>query len=70
MVLGLILEVTGYIGRLELHFNPFKKSGFLVYLVPLTMGPAFLSAAVYREFLFFLVRAGQVMMAVSMISRG
>ncbi|KAF8846726.1 RTA1-domain-containing protein [Acephala macrosclerotiorum] len=47
MVSGLILEVTGYIGRLELHFNPFKKSPFLVYLVPLTMGPAFLSAAVY-----------------------
>ncbi|KUJ21592.1 RTA1-domain-containing protein [Mollisia scopiformis] len=47
MVLGLILEVTGYIGRIELHYNPFKKSGFLVYLVPLTMGPAFLSAAIY-----------------------
>lgn len=54
MVSGLILEVTGYIGRLELHFNPFKKSPFLVYLVPLTMGPAFLSAAVYRKFAFFI----------------
>lgn len=65
MVLGLILEVVGYIGRLELHFNPFKKSAFLMYLVPLTMGPAFLSAAVYREFSFLLWNVGFMMLEIS-----
>ncbi|KAJ5247785.1 RTA1 domain protein [Penicillium chermesinum] len=47
MSCGLILEVLGYIGRLILHHNPFNFSGFLMYLIPLTIGPAFFSAAIY-----------------------
>ncbi|KID59619.1 RTA-like protein, partial [Metarhizium hybridum] len=47
MVLGLVLEVIGYVGRLQMHNDPFKMNPFLIYLICLTIGPAFLSAAIY-----------------------
>lgn len=47
MVSGLVLEIFGYIARTMIHSNPFSKSDFLMYLVPLTIAPAFFSAAVY-----------------------
>lgn len=30
-----------------MHSNPFSKNNFLIYLVTLTIAPAFLSAAIY-----------------------
>ncbi|KAH8884184.1 putative RTA1 domain protein [Thozetella sp. PMI_491] len=50
MLFGLILEVVGYIGRLQLHNDPFNFNFFLEYLVCLTIGPAFLTAAIYITF--------------------
>ncbi|RDW75902.1 hypothetical protein BP5796_06723 [Coleophoma crateriformis] len=47
MVCGLILEVLGYVGRLMEHNNPFNFSAFLLNLIPLTIGPAFMCAAIY-----------------------
>ncbi|KAG6364813.1 hypothetical protein INS49_006417 [Diaporthe citri] len=47
MVAGLLLEIIGYIGRLMLHSNPFILNNLLLYLVPLTIGPAFFTAAIY-----------------------
>jgi hypothetical protein len=49
MFFGLAGEIIGYIGRLLLYQNPFDPTGnnFLIYLVCLTIAPAFLSAAVY-----------------------
>ncbi|KAJ5723424.1 hypothetical protein N7488_001459 [Penicillium malachiteum] len=47
MIPGLILEVLGYAGRIMMHHNPFNFSGFLLYLIPLTIGPAFFTAAIY-----------------------
>ncbi|KUJ14558.1 RTA1 like protein [Mollisia scopiformis] len=49
MSLSLTGEVVGYIGRILLNKNPFDPTGndFLLYLVPLTISPAFLSAAIY-----------------------
>ncbi|MCJ1478748.1 hypothetical protein MMC13_007432 [Lambiella insularis] len=44
---GIVLEVIGYIGRILMYSNPFIQSNFLMYLICLTIGPAFLSAAVY-----------------------
>lgn len=44
---GLVLEIIGYVGRVQLHFNPFPFDPFLEYLICLTIGPAFLSAAIY-----------------------
>ena len=49
MFFGLAGEVIGYIARSLLSQNPFDPTGnnFLIYLVCLTIAPAFLSAAVY-----------------------
>ena len=44
---GLVLEILGYAGRIIMHHNPFQTSQFLMYIVCLTIGPAFLSAAIY-----------------------
>ncbi|KAK3387644.1 RTA1 like protein-domain-containing protein [Podospora didyma] len=44
---GLILEVLGYVGRILMRDNMFTNTYFIMYLVCLTIGPAFLSAAVY-----------------------
>ncbi|KAF2666085.1 RTA1-domain-containing protein [Microthyrium microscopicum] len=47
MICGLILEVIGYVGRIMLHNNPFDFNNFLIYLIPLTIGPAFLTGSIY-----------------------
>jgi hypothetical protein len=46
-ILGMLIEVIGYVGRIMMHSNPFSKNNFLIYLVTLTIAPAFLSAAIY-----------------------
>ena len=48
LFLGLYGEIIGYIGRILLYQNPFGPTGnnFLIYLVCLTLSPAFLSAAI------------------------
>ncbi|KAL5358591.1 RTA1 like protein-domain-containing protein [Aspergillus floccosus] len=50
MTCGLVLEVVGYGGRLMLHARPFNFSSFLQYLICLTIGPAFVTAAIYLCF--------------------
>ncbi|OKL60427.1 hypothetical protein UA08_03991 [Talaromyces atroroseus] len=47
MCCGLTGEVLGYAGRMQMHYNPFPEEPFLLYLVSLTIAPAFLAAAVY-----------------------
>ncbi|KAH6722146.1 RTA1 like protein-domain-containing protein [Leptodontidium sp. MPI-SDFR-AT-0119] len=47
MVMGLVLEIIGYVGRIMLHNDPFSNDNFLMYLVTLTIAPAFLSASIY-----------------------
>ncbi len=49
MVLGLALEVVGYVGRILLYYSPFDYNNFLIYLVTLTIAPALLSASVSIE---------------------
>jgi hypothetical protein len=44
---GAGLEVIGYAGRLMLWQNDFNNNSFIIYLVGLTIGPAFFSAAIY-----------------------
>jgi hypothetical protein len=46
LVLGLALEVFGYVARIMLHNDPFNNNDFLMYLVALTIAPALLSASV------------------------
>ncbi|KAJ9610485.1 phospholipid-translocating ATPase rsb1 [Cladophialophora chaetospira] len=47
MAAGLLLELLGYVGRLMLHNNIFDKNSFIIYLIGLTIGPAFLTASIY-----------------------
>ncbi|KAK9318379.1 RTA1 like protein-domain-containing protein [Lipomyces starkeyi] len=46
-VCGMILEIIGYVGRIMMNQDPFSKNDFLIYLVCLTIAPAFLSACIY-----------------------
>ncbi|PQE27910.1 hypothetical protein CJF30_00009097 [Rutstroemia sp. NJR-2017a BBW] len=47
MLFGLLLEVIGYVARILIHNNPFDNNNFLMYLICLTIAPAFLTAAIY-----------------------
>lgn len=47
MILGLVGEFVGYIGRIQLHNNIFDFNAFLTYLIPLTIAPAFITASIY-----------------------
>ncbi|KAL3464825.1 RTA1 like protein-domain-containing protein [Aspergillus heterothallicus] len=59
MVLGLIGEVVGYVGRVNLYDNPFNGDAFLEYLVCLTIAPAFLTAAIYLTLSRIVVAYGE-----------
>ncbi|KAL4925649.1 RTA1 domain-containing protein [Aspergillus undulatus] len=59
MILGLIGEVIGYGGRIMLNNNPFKLDGFLMYLVSLTIAPAFFTAAIYLTLSRIVVAYGE-----------
>lgn len=45
MILGLLLEVIGYVARVLIHNKPFDNDYFLMSLVCLTIAPALLTAA-------------------------
>ena len=47
MAFGLALEIVGYVGRIMLHNNIFDKNSFIIYLIGVTIGPAFLTASIY-----------------------
>jgi len=44
---GTALEIVGYLGRILLWQDDFNNNNFIIYLVGLTIGPAFFSAAIY-----------------------
>jgi hypothetical protein len=47
MICGGILEIVGYVGRLMLNNNIFDNNAFIIYLVGLTIAPAFYTASIY-----------------------
>ncbi|KAI0126740.1 RTA1 like protein-domain-containing protein [Xylariales sp. AK1849] len=47
MMLGLLGEIAGYVGRIMLNINIFSFNAFLTYLIPLTIAPAFITASIY-----------------------
>lgn len=47
MFFGCALETIGYVGRIMARSNPFAFNPFLIYLICLTIGPAFMTAAIY-----------------------
>ncbi|CAJ2502614.1 Uu.00g100080.m01.CDS01 [Anthostomella pinea] len=47
VTLGLLGEAVGYAGRIMLYENIFSFNAFLVYLIPLTLAPALITASIY-----------------------
>ncbi|KAF7895606.1 uncharacterized protein EAF01_009568 [Botrytis porri] len=47
IILGLLLEIMGYIARVLINIYPFNNDYFLMYLITLTIAPAFLTAGIY-----------------------
>ncbi|SPO01165.1 related to phospholipid-translocating ATPase [Cephalotrichum gorgonifer] len=47
MLLGCIVEIVGYAGRIMMHSNPFDFVGFMTQIALLTFAPVFYSAAIY-----------------------
>ena len=47
VVAGNALEILGYAYRVELHYDDFNNNDFIIYLVGLTIAPAFYSGAIY-----------------------
>ena len=47
LVVGVLLELLGYVGRLLSWYNPWNESPFLLQITALTLGPAFIAASLY-----------------------
>ncbi|ELR05505.1 hypothetical protein GMDG_07427 [Pseudogymnoascus destructans 20631-21] len=47
MLGGLLLDIVGYVGRVQMHYNPFTFNPFLEYLICRTIGPTLLTASIY-----------------------
>lgn len=47
MTIGCAFEAAGTLGRIQAATNPFQFNPFLIYIIFLTIGPSFLSAAIY-----------------------
>ncbi|KAB5528985.1 putative sphingoid long-chain base transporter RSB1 [Coniochaeta sp. 2T2.1] len=47
MLLGVLCEIIGYAGRIASYKNQWQENGFLIQIICLTIGPAFLAAGVY-----------------------
>ncbi|KXH49674.1 RTA1 like protein [Colletotrichum nymphaeae SA-01] len=47
---GLVLEVVGYVERIRLRDDPFNNQTFIVYIVTITIAPAFLCYTIYLCF--------------------
>ncbi|KAH8886437.1 putative RTA1 domain protein [Thozetella sp. PMI_491] len=56
---GIVVEILGYVGRLQLHSNPFSFNAFVMQLVCLTIAPAFLTAGIYVCLTRIIVAYGQ-----------
>lgn len=62
---GNALEILGYVSRIKLHYDDFDNNQFIIYLVGLTIAPAFYSGAIYLCFARIIAVYGT---AVSMLS--
>ncbi|KAL7924763.1 RTA1 like domain-containing protein [Trichoderma austrokoningii] len=47
MIVGCLVEIGGYAGRLILYNNPFSFGGFMDQIVLITIGPVFYTAGIY-----------------------
>lgn len=59
MVLGCLGEVTGYLGRVIMHGNPYSDLGFKIQISCLIISPAFVAAGIYLSLKHLVLAFGQ-----------
>ncbi|KAJ5389246.1 RTA1 domain protein [Penicillium cataractarum] len=47
LTVGSLLELIGYIGRIQMHNNPWDMGGFQMQIVCLILAPSFVAAGIY-----------------------
>ncbi|UKZ80774.1 hypothetical protein TrVFT333_008539 [Trichoderma virens FT-333] len=47
MLGGLLLELLGYVAKVQLSHSRTNKNGYIMYIIGLTLGPTFLSSSLY-----------------------
>lgn len=57
--LGCVGELIGYIGRIQLHDNPYSNNGFTIQIVLLIFSPAFLAAGLYLTLKHIVISFGE-----------
>ncbi|KAF5877700.1 putative rta1 domain protein [Botrytis fragariae] len=62
ILLGLVLGVVGYFGRVQMHYDPFASNPFLIcvfqYLICVTIAPVFFTASIYITYSRVLLHFG------------
>lgn len=56
--LGILGEGLGYIGRIQMHKNPWSRSGFELQICCLVLAPSFLAAGIYLTLKHFVNHYG------------
>ncbi|RDW57799.1 hypothetical protein BP5796_12600 [Coleophoma crateriformis] len=56
--IGTLLEVVGYLGRVQMHKDPFKRGPLAINLVCLTVAPAFMAAGIYLTLKYLVMILG------------
>lgn len=57
--LGCLGETIGYIGRIQMHNNPYDNNGFTIQIVMLIFSPAFLAAGIYLTLKHIVINFGE-----------
>ncbi|KAL7798329.1 RTA1 domain-containing protein [Trichoderma ceciliae] len=47
MLGGLLLELLGYVAKVQLSYSRANKNAYIMYIIGLTLGPTFLSSSLY-----------------------
>ena len=47
LIIGTFMEMAGYIGRVQMHDNPWSQNAFKLQIVCLVLAPTFVAAGVY-----------------------
>jgi hypothetical protein len=64
-IIGLVLEILGYVGKILLRADQARQSYFLLSLVGTVIGPAFIAAAIFTILLHVLNVHGQEILLFS-----
>ncbi|TEY31807.1 hypothetical protein BOTCAL_0775g00010 [Botryotinia calthae] len=58
MLTGLVLEITGYLGRNQIHYDPFASNPFLIYLICVTIAHGLFTVSIYMTYSRILLHYG------------